>query len=184
MTYSEKLRDPRWQKRRLQLFEAANWTCESCGTKTETLHAHHGYYKRKTEPWDYPDYTMHVLCESCHGEMQALLESTHHFIGCYSKQELRSLNHILDTMRHSHTEDGRLDKTHTLRVLLELILHADTIGLWPNPLTEEYPDWDWVLRLCLDAAMHSSHEQGWKRGVEIGKKMANEPAEVQAEAAL
>lgn len=66
LTYSEKLKDPRWQKRRLELLDAADWTCRECRTKTETLHVHHGLYRRGVDPWDYEDAVMHVLCESCH----------------------------------------------------------------------------------------------------------------------
>lgn len=27
---------------------------------------HHGYYERGLQPWDYPDETLHTLCEYCH----------------------------------------------------------------------------------------------------------------------
>jgi len=30
-TYGEKLKDPRWQKKRLGLLEKADWTCLFCG---------------------------------------------------------------------------------------------------------------------------------------------------------
>lgn len=65
-TYAEKLKDPRWQKKRLQVLEAAGWECVNCGSGTKTLHVHHGYYMRGREPWDYPDTALHCLCEDCH----------------------------------------------------------------------------------------------------------------------
>ncbi len=66
MTYSEKLKDPRWQKRRLEVLAANDWMCDRCGSKDNTLHVHHNFYRSKTEPWDYPDYALRVVCESCH----------------------------------------------------------------------------------------------------------------------
>lgn len=71
MTYSDKLKDPRWQKRRLELLNQANFTCGQCDSKTNTLHVHHGLYRKGVEPWDYEDAVMHVLCEACHEKAEA-----------------------------------------------------------------------------------------------------------------
>jgi 5-methylcytosine-specific restriction endonuclease McrA len=66
MTYWEKLKDPRWQRRRLEILQRENFTCEAClGTDT-TLHVHHGYYEKGKDPWDYDSATLHCLCEGCH----------------------------------------------------------------------------------------------------------------------
>lgn len=64
--YQKKLLDPRWQKKRLQILDAAKWTCEWCRNKRETFHVHHGYYRKGADPWDYSDEYFHVLCHSCH----------------------------------------------------------------------------------------------------------------------
>jgi len=42
--YYAKLKDPRWQKRRLQIFNRDKWTCRICGSTTDTLHVHHIAY--------------------------------------------------------------------------------------------------------------------------------------------
>lgn len=65
MTYSEKLRDPRWQKLRLKILERDNWKCRLCGTDAKNLQVHHVVY-RKLEPWGYPEYLYQTLCEDCH----------------------------------------------------------------------------------------------------------------------
>lgn len=65
-SYSEKLKDPRWQRVRLEVLERAGWKCEACGATESTLHAHHGYYDRKLEPWEYNTLTLWCLCEECH----------------------------------------------------------------------------------------------------------------------
>ncbi len=65
-TYAEKLRDPRWQKRRLERLQASGWKCSECEAREEELHVHHRYYVSGREPWEYPDYALRVLCHDCH----------------------------------------------------------------------------------------------------------------------
>jgi len=66
MTYDEKLQDPRWQHKRLNIFNRDDWTCQICDCKSETLHAHHRYYITGREPWDYPMDAYITLCKHCH----------------------------------------------------------------------------------------------------------------------
>ena len=66
-TYFEKLKDPRWQKKRLEVLSTAAWTCASCNDKTQTLHVHHRQYFKGREPWEYEVGQLEVLCEACHG---------------------------------------------------------------------------------------------------------------------
>lgn len=65
-TYAAKLKDPRWQKKRLEVLQRADWACEVCGDKESTLHVHHKRYFKGREPWEYDDDQLAVLCESCH----------------------------------------------------------------------------------------------------------------------
>jgi hypothetical protein len=67
MTYSEKLKDPRWQKKRLQIFNRDKWACKECGAKNKTLHVHHTKYFNNTDPWEYPKELLVTLCKDCHG---------------------------------------------------------------------------------------------------------------------
>ena len=63
-SYNDKLKDPRWQKRRLQELERAGWACEWCGSDSFTLHVYHWAYIG--DPWDAPSAVLAVLCEHCH----------------------------------------------------------------------------------------------------------------------
>lgn len=65
-TYAEKLRDPRWQKKRLEILDRDGWRCRHCQSDTNTLHVHHTWYERGADPWDYPDSCLVTLCEFCH----------------------------------------------------------------------------------------------------------------------
>jgi len=69
-TYSEKLKDPLWQRKRLEILNRADWQCGNCGNKNETLHVHHDYYEKGKLPWEYPDEAYAVLCWRCHGEIE------------------------------------------------------------------------------------------------------------------
>lgn len=64
--YLEKLRDPRWQKKRLEVFERDKWSCQVCCDMDSTLHLHHKYYLENFEPWDYDNKALITLCEKCH----------------------------------------------------------------------------------------------------------------------
>lgn len=66
MTYANKLKDPRWQKKRLQILERDEWSCVICGDKESTLHVHHLFYTRNKEPWDIDDRSLVTLCDECH----------------------------------------------------------------------------------------------------------------------
>lgn len=70
--YFEKLKDPRWQKKRLEILERDEWTCTVCGRSDLSLHVHHGYYEGRMEPWEYHDETLHTVCEACHDQADCL----------------------------------------------------------------------------------------------------------------
>lgn len=64
--YQQKLLDPRWQKKRLEILERDEWACRQCGDESTTLHVHHRYYTRDKEPWEYPNEALITLCHTCH----------------------------------------------------------------------------------------------------------------------
>ena len=64
--YSEKLKDPRWQKLRLEALSRHNWRCEICSVAESTLHVHHKEYFKGHEPWEYGLGQLSVLCDGCH----------------------------------------------------------------------------------------------------------------------
>lgn len=64
MTYSEKLKDPRWQKKRLEIMQRDGFKCHSCGAEDKTLHVHHTRYSG--EPWEAENRCLVTLCVDCH----------------------------------------------------------------------------------------------------------------------
>jgi hypothetical protein len=67
-SYSEKLKDPRWQRKRLEIMQRDEFRCVQCKDAESTLNVHHVYYRRGRDPWDYPNYLLVTLCEDCHSK--------------------------------------------------------------------------------------------------------------------
>lgn len=65
-SYREKLLDPRWQKKRLEILTRDNFTCQHCASTEKTLHVHHHGYWQNLDPWEYPDAALVTLCAECH----------------------------------------------------------------------------------------------------------------------
>jgi hypothetical protein len=74
MKYSDWFLDPRWQKKRLEVLERDNWTCQLCGYQFEQnaehvqkpLDVHHLRYVRGRKPFEYENEDLVTLCRPCH----------------------------------------------------------------------------------------------------------------------
>ena len=67
----EQYKDPRWQRKRLEIQDRDGWMCRCCGASDKTLNVHHSYYERGRDVWDYPDYSYFTFCEDCHAKKHA-----------------------------------------------------------------------------------------------------------------
>jgi hypothetical protein len=66
MNYKEQLKSPKWQKKRLQIFDLRGFKCESCNNQDKQLHIHHRFYIKGRKAWEYDNDVFQVLCEICH----------------------------------------------------------------------------------------------------------------------
>lgn len=64
-TYYQLLKDPRWQKKRLEILQRDCFTCQKCWKTDVTLHVHHISYTNGN-PWEIHDGALITLCENCH----------------------------------------------------------------------------------------------------------------------
>lgn len=64
--YAELLRDPRWQRMRLEVLNRDHWACRRCDDPFTTLHVHHTFYERGRMPWEYHPDSLLTLCKTCH----------------------------------------------------------------------------------------------------------------------
>lgn len=64
ITYSDKLRGPKWQRRRLEIMSRDNFSCKYCQDVDSNLNVHHVKYKGA--PWEADDKDLETVCEHCH----------------------------------------------------------------------------------------------------------------------
>lgn len=74
---------PQWQKRRLEVMQAAGFRCQRCRSSEETLNVHHISYLKDRKPWEYDDSELMCLCRGCHEKVhrqdERLKEALHHY---------------------------------------------------------------------------------------------------------
>ena len=122
-TYAEKLRDPKWQKKRLEIMERDGFACCHCGDKNSTLNVHHSFYERGKMPWEYGDYMLTTLCEACHGKVEATMRDLGMLVASSSRAR-RSCQIVHDVCTNS-PDDPR---TMAVVGLLKLIVnHEDEL---------------------------------------------------------
>lgn len=80
--YASALLDPRWQRKRLEIFQRDDWKCQHCGESDKTLHVHHRYeYRAGALPWDYHDHELQTLCVDCHAMLKGLRPGSVQLLG-------------------------------------------------------------------------------------------------------
>jgi len=70
--YSEQLKSPKWQKKRLEIMQRDKFKCKLCGDENTTLHVHHKYYESGKMPWEYSNNCLITICEHCHNSIHIL----------------------------------------------------------------------------------------------------------------
>jgi len=63
--YKEQLSDSRWLRKKNEILERDNYTCQKCGA-TSHLNVHHLSYEKDKRAWEYPNERLITLCQSCH----------------------------------------------------------------------------------------------------------------------
>ncbi len=74
--YSDLLKSPKWQKKRLEILNRDGFRCSKCGDEESTLHVHHRTYIKEFKPWDYQNDNYITLCESCHADIHNPIKVT------------------------------------------------------------------------------------------------------------
>lgn len=111
-TYFEKLKDPRWQKLRLKIYERDNFMCQYCGETKVTLNIHHISYTGN--PWEADDKLLVTLCEDCHSlETENLKVIELKIIKDlkskgFNSSHFRLLNKLMNNMPFIHHNDVQL----------------------------------------------------------------------------
>ena len=115
-TYSELLKHPKWQKKRLEVLERENFKCEWCGDGESTLNVHHGYYQKDCKPWEYPVESLHCLCEKCHTEVGRIIKKIKQQLGMVNMSGmLRILGFVLGAS--SFLSDVKINSTDDIGLI-------------------------------------------------------------------
>ena len=95
MTYSKKLQDPRWQRKRLEILQRDDFSCQACGADDKTLHVHHRYYRQSRDPWDYDDTALVAVCDECH---DGIHESKEQFEEVLAKMPFEVVDCLIESL--------------------------------------------------------------------------------------
>lgn len=93
--YLKLLRDPRWQRLRLEVMKRDDFACTSCGDKDKTLHIHHKRYVRGGKPWDSQPEDLTTLCEACHETITNTLPFARDMLACLDASTLQTVSGML-----------------------------------------------------------------------------------------
>lgn len=74
MDYKEQIKSPKWQKRRLEIMQKDNFTCQLCGDTESMLNVHHLCYHKDSKIWEYEDWELITLCENCHKDEHSSMD--------------------------------------------------------------------------------------------------------------
>ena len=77
--YSELLKDPRWQKKRLKIMERDNFQCQITFEKDKTLCVHHKKYIKGKKPWEYANKDLITITDEEHTAMHIVLSENSSF---------------------------------------------------------------------------------------------------------
>lgn len=133
MTYSEKLRDPRWQKRRLEIMNLDEFTCRLCANNEKTLNVHHLIYRPGADPWDYPDNHLITLCESCHASQRGI-NTKHAFADlCLTDFDLLVVAAGLHLLIGEYVNDPRAASQGVWSMMFDVLKNK---GIDPHRLSE------------------------------------------------
>lgn len=135
-SYSEKLKDPRWQKKRLEILNRDGWTCKKCGAKDKTLHVHHIFYSPGKDPWEIRNGFLVTLCEDCHelekgtDPQDSLIEEVGNFLNFFwsSEYDIPDLTNLAEGLFYEKRKNHPLVG---IRLLSEYLnLEGKRFGEW------------------------------------------------------
>jgi 5-methylcytosine-specific restriction endonuclease McrA len=108
--YAKKLRDPRWQRRRLEILDRDTWACRYCGATEEELHVHHVFYRKGREPWEYDGEDLVTLCATCHQETTATVARITEAVSRLATENREAASQLSDAIEWSACwENGYAD---------------------------------------------------------------------------
>lgn len=105
MTYTEQLKDPRWDKKRKEVLKRDNFTCVCCYAIKVKLNVHHGVYFKEKMAWEYDNIYLHTLCDPCHERTHFFIASIENKIGKINPLMLWDIDLVLMAMDYGRSNE-------------------------------------------------------------------------------
>ena len=101
MNYYEKLKDPRWQRKRLEILARDFFTCLHCGDTDKQLHVHHLSYLGINNPWEALNEYLITICDDCHRIEETKVREVKEMIAnlCATCQ---TINPVYDVLKNTY----------------------------------------------------------------------------------
>jgi hypothetical protein len=96
--FMDQYKDPRWQRKRLEIMERDKFSCVFCEDSTASLNVHHKFYKKGKKVWEYEDSILITLCETCHEKLTKIIQNNQESLSDIY-QNLSSVESISNILR-------------------------------------------------------------------------------------
>ena len=151
-TYSDKLKDPRWQRKRLEVMQRDNFKCSQCKNGEITLNVHHWQYSK--EPWDAKNEDLTTVCHLCHKEIEHCKSLTKELL---KHPNFRFLLSNIERLIRTDKDIKVAEFDSCVTVFIEDELQSEH---------EELSEFDKIIRDApddLDQIGHYSDDEAWKK---------------------
>lgn len=95
-------RDPRWQRKRLEVMEEDDFKCACCGSQDKSLNVHHITYPKGRPIWE--AIGLVTLCEDCHRIQHHVIDELKSAISRCDKESLKLLLEVSSLIDVDDTE--------------------------------------------------------------------------------
>lgn len=170
-TYSELLRSPLWQKKRLEIMQRDDFACQHCGSEDNELQVHHLVYHKGAKPWEYDNSELITLCSHCH-EVETEAKSQHYetfkeicklgrevgFSEQYIGEMFNTVFRVIESIA-TNSMSG-IDKDIAYYTLLNTCNNRDASILFENGLVLNDDDIEFLKIYCQDfVAIYNKHKE-------------------------
>ena len=150
--YAKKLQDPRWQRKRLEVMQKADWKCEICADAKEELNVHHPEYDKAYEPWQYDN--LQCLCKTCHTINHLPTEKMRIHANLFFELRESQIEKTTKTLVELY-EMRRRDPFQTFEQVLKIICREEEKEVWSS-----------IMKLQFETKIeHEELKKPWLKGL-------------------
>jgi hypothetical protein len=123
--YSDKFKDPQWQKKRLEIMGRDGFTCQHCSASDKTLSVHHLYYVSNRDPWNYPGWCLITICNDCISHVRAIYEQEKGTweagVSCFVGTDILGCDHFYDLAYMYERLSEKIGETNAANRMMQIL---------------------------------------------------------------